>query len=1055
MAVRRAIRVVIALALLVTPTHAASKDALFGRLLSAVEVVGAEAPDALLALVPLQAGQPLSRQALSQGLKDLYQLGVFSRVSASAQVLDDGRVHLLVKVEPIQKIARVSVVGAGSLDEKRLLRAADLPTGAEFTAEAVSAAAERIASEYFKEGWREAEVRWDAFAIAEGLVAVDLSISEGDPTTLVRLEFSGDSGLALGERQAAFDLEPGSRLSLHRLDAGIEQLRQRYRQRGFYNATISFPQIDVADGRAVVGLKLESGPRFFLQVRGHRSFSEKTLLAQTDYRGQKPLDAPTLRELAGRIQTFYELAGFPHATVEARESLPPERVVTSNAQSRSHRNATIDQWGAQIAPASLHSEHEASANERLITFLVREGPAARVVDRVFEGLNHFTERELLERIDAMLRDASPAALRTGRTASALQAAWISGAPGSVSSEHPTHPPEEVFASAAYQKACAQIVSLYRSRGYLDAIVGPARFEQLSPGTGRVVIPVVEGRQTLIESVHIEGAHQVPARLLAHVPSVRAGEPLSFFAVEESRQALVSAYHARGFLYVQVDDEELIDEENARALVRFTVEEGAAVRVSSIDVRGIARTDPSLVRSALALREGDLVTPLGLQESVRNLLELGLFSSASVEPADPDRQTGSKVIIVELREKPSRRLELRLGASRADGPRTSASLQVGNLAGRNETVLLSAKLNWPFPRLCSQNPESCTTSALPEVPWERRFNLSLVLPSYSGLRLIPADMRLDALHENLLRPAFQLERYAGVVSFDGLLRRRVGRAEVSAVLQIELERDEFQRRATASTAVVQTLADFRAQLLPEGRILLVSVRPALTVDLRDDKANPTSGLLASLSVDASRSLATTLAPPGDTIQLLRTLLSASGWVPINRERRVIVAMSGRIGGILKADDSVVIGTKRFFLGGTQTLRGFNEDNLIPQDVRERLHDAVDRCRSLSSGLGCTDQVRDALGGTQSTSEGGEIAISGRLELRFGVASGVDGALLADAGNLWLDPSKFDPLNLRGSTGVGVRIATPIGPAAIDVAWNLARDLTVNEPLVQVHFSVGSF
>lgn len=1052
---RGAACVLFALLLLAPAAHAALGDAMFGRTLSAVEVVGTTDAREHAALVPLRAGDPLTRQALSQGLKNLYETGLFSRVSAAVKDVAGNHVHLFIHVDPIQKITRVSVVGAGSLNEKRLLRAADLPTGTEFTPDVVSGAAARIASEYFKEGWREAQVRWDAIAVAEGHVAIDLSISEGDPTTLVRLEFSGDTGLAPGERQAAFDLKPGSRLSLHRLDAGIEQLRQRYRQRSFFNAKVAFPKIDVADGRAVVGLQLDSGPRFFLQVRGHRAFSEKTLLAQTDYRGQKPLDAPTLRELAARIQAFYELAGFPYASVEARESLPPERTVSTHVDSPKHSTATVDPWGPQITAVPLRADTQRSANERVVTFLVREGASARVVDRVFEGLTQFTERELLERIDAVLRDAAPAALRAGRDPAALQAAWISGGPGTVAPTRPALPPDEVFASAAYEKACAQIVSLYRSRGHLDAVVGPARFEPLTASTGRVVIPVVAGPQTIITSVDIEGATQVPATLLAHVPSLRAGDPLSFFAVEESRQALVSAYHSRGFLYAQVDDEELIDDENARARLRFIVVEGVPVRVSRIDVRGLVRTDPSLVRDALTLREGDLLTPLGLQESVRNLLELGLFSAASVDPADADQQAEQKVIIVELREKPSRRLELRVGGSRADGPRASASLELGNLAGRNETFLLSGKLNWPFPRLCSQEPESCRTSALPDVPWERRVNLSLVLPSYGGLRLVPADMRFDALHENLLRPAFQLTRYAGVVSFDGLLRQRIGSAEVSAVLQVELEADEFQRRTSASTTIVQTLADFRAQLLPEGRILLVSVRPALTVDLRDDKANPTSGLLASLSLDVSRSLTTTLAPPGDTIQLLRTLLSASGWVPVNRARRIVIAMSGRVGGILKAEDSVVIGTKRFFLGGTQTLRGFNEDNLVPQDVRERLHDAVNRCRSLSSGLGCTGQVRDVLGGAQSTSEGGEVAISGRLELRFGVASGVDGALFADAGNLWLDPSKFDPLNLRTSTGTGIRIATPIGPAAIDVAWNLARDLAVNEPLVQVHFSVGSF
>lgn len=1033
--------------------RAAPGDELFGRTLASVEVVGVPGADRLAGLVALREGRPLTRHALGQALRNLHRLGLFDRISASG-IPDGDRVHLVIRLEAIRLIARVGFVGARSLDEKRLLRAADLPSGTQFSPDVVEAAAKRIAAEYFREGYRDVQVRWDALPAGTGQVAIDLSIAEGDPTTLVRLEFEGDPGLSRGELLAAFDLTPGDRLSLSRLEQGLEELRERYRQRAFFNARVAAPRVNAADGRAVVVIELAAGPRFVLQVRGQRAFDGETLLARTGYRGQKPLDDATRRELAERIQAFYELAGFPHATVEARQSAPPERPAVADTVSYRHRSVSADPWGELLSPSAVRDEVLPTSGERLVTFLVKEGEPVRVVQRRFEGVTRFDTGDLVERIDATLRDAAPPELASGRDPAALHAAWISGAPDAPPARRSVQP-EEVFATAAYQAACSQIVDLYRSRGHLDAIVGPARLEPLEPGTARVVIPVVEGPQTVVRAVTIEGASQVPLSELVRIPTLKPADPLSFFAVEESRQALVSAYQARGFLYAQVEDEERIDEETSQATVLFRVVEGVQVRVQRVELKGLVRTDPALVLESLALAEGDFITPAALQDSVRRVLELGLFSSASVEPADPEQVASQKVLVVELREKASRRLEVRLGASRADGPRASAAWQVGNLAGRNETFLLSGKLNWPFPRVCAQQPESCSTTALPDVPLERRINLSLVLPHYGGLQLVPADMRFDALHENLLRPAFQLQRFAGVVSFDGLLRRKVGPAEVSALLQVELERDEFQRRVTLGTPVVQSLADQRAQLLPEGRILLVSVRPAFTVDLRDDRANPTSGLLASVSFDVSRSLATSLAEPGDTIELLRTILSASGWIPLSRARRVVIAVSGRFGGILKAEDSVVIGTKRFFLGGTQTLRGFNEDNVIPQDVRERLHDAVARCRALSSGLGCTGQVREMLGGSPATSEGGELMLAGRLELRFGVAAGIDSALFADAGNLWLDPSQFDPFQLRSSLGAGLRFATPIGPAAVDVGWNVDRDQAVSEPLVRLHFSVGAF
>ncbi|HYO53499.1 MAG TPA: BamA/TamA family outer membrane protein [Archangium sp.] len=46
-------------------------------------------------------------------------------------------------------------------------------------------------------------------------------------------------------------------------------------------------------------------------------------------------------------------------------------------------------------------------------------------------------------------------------------------------------------------------------------------------------------------------------------------------------------------------------------------------------------------------------------------------------------------------------------------------------------------------------------------------------------------------------------------------------------------------------------------------------------------------------------------------------------------------------------------------------------------------------------------------------------------------------------------------MRYSTGVGARYVTPVGPLAFDVGFNLDPDETLNEPLVQFHFSIGTF
>ena len=78
-----------------------------------------------------------------------------------------------------------------------------------------------------------------------------------------------------------------------------------------------------------------------------------------------------------------------------------------------------------------------------------------------------------------------------------------------------------------------------------------------------------------------------------------------------------------------------------------------------------------------------------------------------------------------------------------------------------------------------------------------------------------------------------------------------------------------------------------------------------------------------------------------------------------------------------------------------------------------------------------------------SEGGEAFVLGKAELRCRLRGNVEGALFADIGNLWLDPRSYRLVDLRANVGVGLRFVTPIGPAALDVGFNVTPDGGVNE------------
>jgi outer membrane protein insertion porin family len=139
---------------------------------------------------------------------------------------------------------------------------------------------------------------------------------------------------------------------------------------------------------------------------------------------------------------------------------------------------------------------------------------------------------------------------------------------------------------------------------------------------------------------------------------------------------------------------------------------------------------------------------------------------------------------------------------------------------------------------------------------------------------------------------------------------------------------------------------------------------------------------------------------------------------------------------------------FFLGGVDSIRGFLQDSVVPEDIAEQLLDPA-------TGLTINQVVI----------RGGDVFINPRLELRIPISASVQTALFLDSGNLWTDPALLDPLKLRYAAGSGVRVTTPIGPLVFDYGFNLERVLDEFEigpeqprfweDIGAFHFSIGLF
>jgi len=992
---------------------------------------GSDDPDLRRALEGIEEGGPLDLRAVREAVRTLHTSRRFSRVAAFVEPMAEKGplwVRLVFSLTPVLEVRSVTFPGHSALAESALKSAAGI--SGPFHPAQLRRAIDDVIELYRRAGYRRVQLEPVQRPLPGG-VALEIHVREGPPTRIGEVSFEGDLALTRDELRESFRLQRGDVLIQTALEDAVRSLRDRYRRAGRLRARVFAPSVaDLPGDRVRLAVRVAAGPRVSFHVRGNRVFSDRVLLAQIAHDSDEPLDAQAVQEMAGRLRSFYRSQGFLRARIAARE-LP------------------VAEGGVQVF------------------FSVAEDRPVPVEQIRFTGHTAIPERQLVETVHAVLDEVTVVDPAPGADPGGVQRSGIAGRVLAPRSERYHVDPHTIFDPVLYARAIRQIEDLYKSQGYLNVQVGPPRAEELR-GAHRlaVVVPVREGDQARVASVRIEGGGgDVTQGEVEKALSLQQGGVFSYLAAEDGRSRITQLYTSRGHIYAKVEDDEAFEEPDARdprhavrVHVTYRVQPGPLVRVAFLKLESPEplRTVEGLIMSLVSLKPGDVLRPDAVDRAQQALLRTGLFFSATLTPLNPEIEEPEKVVQIHLRERPTQAFLGSVGFSLTDGPRTTLQFQWGNLWGRNLTFGAVGKADFPILRYqCVRgsilaNGHICTGFDLPSDPIERVIDFGLSAP-----RLYPlTDLlrgSIDLIHERAIRPAYRLTKYSAQTTVEWVRRR-----PISFALTYEIGYQSFSD-TRENVAEFVAPSDRRIFLQPQGEMIFGSLRPTVTLDLRDEPGRTRKGFFAQIAGDYMRSLT----EPSFHANLMRLQALAAGYLPLPFASSLVLQARG--GHVFHLDDrSKTPGDRRFYLGGALNLRAFPEDGLQPEDARKTVRKQLADCQQIASGVACTPTVLQVL---QGTSAGGELFVALRAEARLAVYGGWELALFYDAGNLIADPGKIanergtsavlsDLFLLHDAAGFGLRYATPIGRMALDLGFNLRRDDELNERTAGVYFSIDT-
>ena len=555
-----------------------------------------------------------------------------------------------------------------------------------------------------------------------------------------------------------------------------------------------------------------------------------------------------------------------------------------------------------------------------------------------------------------------------------------------------------FKEEDFQDDIIALKDFYKNEGYLDIKIDESKIQLNYPKPSRleIQIEVDEGPRYFVGDISFAGNTIFTSEELRRSLRLRSGDVFSPEGVTEAIQAIDDYFGSQGYLETRVRAERIPNLETRDIDLRFLINESEKFFVESINIEGNTTTKSRVILRELALAPGDVFDQVRMRNSEARLKNTRFFDEQGGVQLSPESTTipGRKDLRIAVRE--GRTGNLSFGASfsslknaiffaeltqgnfdlfnwrsgfQGDGQKFRLRLQIGSSS--NE-IVLAFEEPWLFEQRLALGFEVYRR--------QNEYNTSL----YSEIRMgfeVYLRKRLFELVEG--RVSYRLEE-TGIEGISALARE--------IYPDLATAGDDFSR--LSSTVSLLLLRDTRNSLI-----------------------FPTGGSRYTIQQDFVGGVF-----GGDVDYYKLEVRGAKYFKLFDFPLEQSIAFLGRAGGIQPYNDGEVPFYDRFYLGGPDSLRGFDNRDVGPYQLGEPV--------------------------------GGNSYFMGSIEYTVKIADPLRFAFFYDGGFVNTSSWDYDPSNYNDNIGFGLRIMVLGAPLRLDYGIPISTSPDNENEGNQFHFSFGS-
>jgi len=551
-------------------------------------------------------------------------------------------------------------------------------------------------------------------------------------------------------------------------------------------------------------------------------------------------------------------------------------------------------------------------------------------------------------------------------------------------------PKKIYSPQDFDADLKILETYYKNNGYSDFKIASSSVS-FNEDRSRVFIrlDLIEGARQRFGRTYFSGNTVYLSKDLLTAVEYRQGKLFNQTRFEDTLRGLHDKYADKGYLKAQIMPQKVPNDKTAELDIEFAITENNPIYVDHIDVEGNKATKTHVLRREITQKEGKVFSSSKIRRSQERIFNLGFIDDVSpvINPTpDPDKVD----LVFDVTEGKPGMLTAGAGISSVDGLVGTLSLQHLNLLGR----AYKTSLSWNFGKRVQDFYISWST------PWVGEHPTTLGVDIFNTRRYRPYRESISAYTEKrtggkvTLAPRFQNDKYTLTTSY------------------------------TYEKVRISDVADIYSDELTEGTSITSSIYVEIARDTRDNIWDPTRGSRIGLGLDF------TGGPLMGDVNYYKPSLTSSYNLKLFSidDYPFVLAVSNRLGYAARFGSTRSLPVyERYFIGGADTIRGYNNNGQIGPPNGGRVYDVMNI----------------------------EFKIPLARERKRTI---VQWAFFFDVGNSW---EKFNDVTLRSGTGVtnlkagagfGLRFTTPAFPIRLD--WGYGFNHKPGEQLSDIYFTLGN-